>query len=61
MGHPLFGVFAFLLAYRMYVSIEALPAGNARMQEISGLIRDGALAYLKQQSLYLSGFIGVAS
>ena len=57
---PLFGVCAFLLAYRMYVSLQALPAGNARMQEISGAIRDGALAYLKQQALYLSWFIGVA-
>jgi K(+)-stimulated pyrophosphate-energized sodium pump len=57
---PLFGVFAFLLAYRMYVSIQALPAGNARMQEISGAIRDGAIAYLKQQALYLSVFIAIA-
>lgn len=57
---PLFGVIAFLLAYQMYVSLQALPAGNARMQEISGAIRDGAIAYLKQQAFYLSGFIGVA-
>ena len=57
---PAFGLVAFLLAYRMYVGIQALPAGNARMQEISTAIRDGANAYLKQQAQYLSVFIIIA-
>ena len=57
---PLFGVVAFALAYIMYTNIKALPAGNARMQEISSAIRDGAIAYLKQQALYLGVFIAFA-
>jgi K(+)-stimulated pyrophosphate-energized sodium pump len=44
----------------MYSSIKALPAGSARMQEISAAIRDGAIAYLKQQAQYLIVFIGCA-
>jgi K(+)-stimulated pyrophosphate-energized sodium pump len=54
---PLFGLVAFALAYNMYAGIKALPAGNARMQEISAAIRDGAIAYLKQQAQYLLVFI----
>jgi K(+)-stimulated pyrophosphate-energized sodium pump len=57
---PIFGLVAFALAYNLYSSIKALPAGNARMQEISGAIRDGAIAYLKQQAQYLTIFIGCA-
>jgi K(+)-stimulated pyrophosphate-energized sodium pump len=54
---PLFGLVAFALAYSMYTSIKALPAGNARMQEISEAIRSGAIAYLKQQAQYLLFFV----
>ncbi len=54
---PLFGLVAFALAYSMYASIKALPAGNARMQEISEAIRSGAIAYLKQQAQYLLFFV----
>jgi K(+)-stimulated pyrophosphate-energized sodium pump len=57
---PIFGLVAFALAFNMYSSIKALPAGNARMQEISAAIRDGAIAYLKQQAQYLIVFIGCA-
>lgn len=54
---PLFGLIAFALAYNLYTSVKALPEGNARMQEISGAIRDGAIAYLRQQAQYLIVFI----
>jgi K(+)-stimulated pyrophosphate-energized sodium pump len=54
---PLFGLIGFALAYKLYVGIQALPAGNARMQEISAAIRDGAIAYLRKQAQYLSMFI----
>ena len=54
---PLFGLIGFALAYKLYVGIQALPAGNARMQEISDAIRDGAIAYLRKQAQYLSMFI----
>lgn len=57
---PIFGVVAFALAYSMYAKVKAMPAGNARMQEISGAIQDGAIAYLKQQAQYLIVFIGCA-
>jgi K(+)-stimulated pyrophosphate-energized sodium pump len=54
---PLFGLIGFALAYKLYAGIQALPAGNARMQEISSAIRDGAIAYLRKQAQYLSMFI----
>jgi K(+)-stimulated pyrophosphate-energized sodium pump len=57
---PIFGVVALALAYSMYAKVKAMPAGNARMQEISGAIQDGAIAYLKQQAQYLIVFIGCA-
>ena len=57
---PIFGLIGFALAYQMYVGIQALPAGNARMQEISDAIREGAITYLRKQAQYLSPFIAVA-
>src|SRR5262245_11920875 len=54
---PICGAIGLLLAYKMYKSIQLLPDGNDRMREISGAIRDGAIAYLRQQAQYLSIFI----
>lgn len=57
---PVCGLAAFGLAFKMYREIEALPDGTARMQEISGAIRDGAIAYLRQQAVFLSLFAACA-
>lgn len=57
---PICGLIGFALAYQLYVGIQALPAGNARMQEISEAIREGAITYLRKQAQYLSPFIAVA-
>jgi K(+)-stimulated pyrophosphate-energized sodium pump len=45
-GCAIFAIIYGLLQSRWIVS---LPAGNARMQEISGAVREGAVAYLKRQ------------
>jgi K(+)-stimulated pyrophosphate-energized sodium pump len=43
------GVLALVYGAVSIMQILALPAGNARMQEISDAIREGAIAYLKRQ------------
>jgi len=54
---PICGLVGLALAYQMYASIKAMPAGNERMQEIGGAIQEGALAYLRKQAQYLAVFI----
>jgi K(+)-stimulated pyrophosphate-energized sodium pump len=54
---PICGLIGLALAYQMYTSIKAMPAGNERMQEIGSAIREGALAYLRKQAQYLAVFI----
>ncbi len=43
------GIFAIIYGLFQARWIVSMPAGNARMQEISGAVREGAIAYLKRQ------------
>ena len=45
------GAAALLLALFFGRQVLAAPPGNERMQELSSDIRDGAMAFLKQESL----------
>jgi len=46
---PLGSIAALLVAWYMYHWISGQPAGHERIQVIAGYIREGAIAYLKQQ------------
>jgi K(+)-stimulated pyrophosphate-energized sodium pump len=47
---PIVALLGLGLAYKIYADILTRPDGSERMREIAGAIREGALAYLKQQS-----------
>jgi K(+)-stimulated pyrophosphate-energized sodium pump len=51
------GICGLLFAYRTYSQILREPDGNDRMREIAGLIREGALAFLRKEALYLIIFV----
>jgi len=46
---PVAAVLALLFAWIFYKSMMKAPAGNDRMQEIAGYVREGAMAYIKRQ------------
>jgi K(+)-stimulated pyrophosphate-energized sodium pump len=46
---PVAAVLALLFAWIFYRSMMKSPAGNDRMQEIAGYVREGAMAYIKRQ------------
>src|SRR5262249_36085606 len=52
------GVLAIVYAIWATRSVLAADAGNARMQEISGAVREGAQAYLKRQYTTI-GIVGI--
>ncbi|PKK40464.1 Pyrophosphate-energized proton pump [Clostridiaceae bacterium JG1575] len=52
-GATLVGVVAILLAIFLTRWISTQDAGNDRMKEISGFIREGAIAFLKQEYVYM--------
>ena len=46
---PIGGIFALIMARVYYGQVMAADEGDARMQEIAGYVRDGAMAYLRRQ------------
>jgi K(+)-stimulated pyrophosphate-energized sodium pump len=55
----LVGVIGVIFAIILAVSVKAAPAGDAKMQEIAGAIKEGAIAYLNRQmkSMGIAGII----
>lgn len=58
---PLLAVGGLVLAVFIYLHILKQPEGNEKMREISGLIHDGAMVYLKRQYVILALFIVVVA
>ncbi|MBU2591047.1 MAG: sodium-translocating pyrophosphatase [Nitrospinota bacterium] len=54
---PLVGLFGLGVALFIYIGIKKRPEGNDKMKEISGMIHDGAMVYLKKQYTILVFFI----
>ena len=46
---PVSAALALLFAWIFYHQMVKAPAGNERMQEIAGYVREGAMAYLRRQ------------
>lgn len=46
---PICAVIALIMAFVCYKLMMSAPKGNDRMEEIAGYVRDGAMAYLRQQ------------
>ena len=53
------GVLALLLAVYFTRAVLAAPQGNERMIELSTAIRDGAMAFLRREYLWVSAFVVV--
>jgi len=56
---PIAGLVSIAFAIYLYFYVEKQDSGNARMQEISLAIKDGANAYLKRQNKTLAVFVAV--
>nr|MCU0560781.1 sodium/proton-translocating pyrophosphatase [Desulfobacterales bacterium] len=55
----LIGVVGVLYAIVVAGMVKSAPAGNERMQQISGAIKEGAIAYLNRQgkSMGIAGIV----
>ncbi len=46
---PVGGLFALIMAWVYYKQVMAADEGDARMKEVAGYVREGAMAYLRRQ------------
>jgi len=58
---PIAGIISILAAAYLYFYINRQDAGNEKMQEISGAIKEGANAYLKRQYMTLAVFVAIVA
>ncbi len=54
---PILAIGGLILALIIYIAMKKKPQGNERMREISTLIHDGAMVYLKRQYVILIAFV----
>ena len=54
---PLFGVAGLIFALGIFLYVKKQPVGTDAMAELSEMIYDGAMVYLKRQYIILAGFI----
>ncbi len=57
----IFGLIGVLFAWILYKNVASQPAGNERMREISDMIHDGALAFLRREYKILIIFVIVVA
>jgi K(+)-stimulated pyrophosphate-energized sodium pump len=56
---PMLGIAGIVFAFMLYGTVAAKPAGNEKMQEISALIEEGAMTFLKREYKSLAIFVAV--
>jgi len=56
---PFLGLFGLLVAWLIYGYVKKQPNGSPLMQELEGMIHDGAMAFLKREYAVLVFFIAV--
>ncbi|RLB86458.1 MAG: sodium-translocating pyrophosphatase, partial [Deltaproteobacteria bacterium] len=56
---PWLGIVGLILAYLIYGYVKKQPNGNELMQELEGMIHDGAMAFLKKEYSVLVIFIAI--
>ena len=56
-----FGVLAGLYAWTVYQKLEETQIGHPRVAELSSIIHQGAMAFLKKEYSWLAPFVGVVA
>jgi len=58
---PIGGIVALLFATYLFFNVKKQSSGNEKMKELSGAIRDGAMAFLKSEYKVLVVFVAVVA
>jgi K(+)-stimulated pyrophosphate-energized sodium pump len=56
---PFLGILSLVIAFLIYGYVKKQPNGNALMQELEGMIHEGAMAFLKKEYSVLIVFIAI--
>lgn len=56
---PLSGLLGLVIAFLLYLYLLKLPSGNDLMRELSDMIHNGAMVFLKREYTYLLRFVAI--